>query len=379
MSEGGKNDYPAHSELIEGYVAGNRKGEPTLTPQAIDTNTRNNMDALCVPTSSKAAEPEVLATVSAQAVETLDDCAGTAYPSMPLEERFFGFHPCKLVEQVEDCVRDLLEDALDGLETSLFRECALAFDALQENAVTSEHEHAKRLLLQQGLMRLRDALFTAFYDQMDRLQVYLLRNVFHIPPGLRIPNVNTSEDLVENWEQALGIDPSSVQIDANAEDEHAVDQELVALRQSLRVARQRLQRLCRERSVLEGAFHRLEGALQSRLASTLIPTEPEDPSGDCDALAKQVVTIARAVSELEAVVRSCRDQFLGDRSSAASGGAPPSGTVPAAAGGSDVGAQGALVRPPLELERIFDAHTKATRVDSLDAVDALRRALHRSC
>ncbi|KAK4531400.1 hypothetical protein CCYA_CCYA08G2257 [Cyanidiococcus yangmingshanensis] len=296
-------------------------------------------------------------------------------PSMPLEERFFGFHPGVLVQEIEQSVRDLLEDALDGLEISLYRDCFLDPEFCKENANGGEQEEARRMLLQRGLMRLREALFAAFYGQMDRLEVYLLRNVFHIPFGLRIPGVNASENLDGDWEQELGVDASVLSLDATSDDEDAVDRELVELRRSLRATRQMQQRLQKERSALATCFRRLECDAHSRVAAVLAPEGPE--SARSGALAEQVAAVAGAVQQLEQIVNSCRDQL----SQASSTGDKV--RVPGV-GKTDFtelarrGPEEQRIRRPLELERIFESHVKDAQVESLDAIDALRRALHHS-
>jgi hypothetical protein len=295
---------------------------------------------------------------------------------MPLEERFFGFHPSVLVQEIEQSVRDLLEDALDGLEISLYRDCSLDPELCKENAVDGEGDEARRVLLQQGLMKLREELLAALYAQIDRLEVYLLRNIFHIPFGLRIPGVNAPESLDENWERELGVDPNIHNLDATSDDEDAVDRELVALRQSLRNARQAQQRIQKERVALAACFRRLERDAQSRVAAVLSSGEMGYTTNG--ALAEQVAAVAGAVQQLEHVVNSCKDQLAQVSLAGDSDGA----LTASKAGANEPDRRGPLpqrIRRPLELERIFEMHTKEVQVESLDAVKALHRALHRSC
>ncbi|XP_031567833.1 protein MIS12 homolog [Actinia tenebrosa] len=90
------------------------------------------------------------------------------------ETQFFGFTPKSFVDGVYNAINDYVSDCFKELEKLLSNEPTLTKDC------TAEQIHQKT-----------DQMLSKFYESMDvsfdRLEIFLMQNIFKIPPNVLLP------------------------------------------------------------------------------------------------------------------------------------------------------------------------------------------------
>ncbi|XP_071499034.1 protein MIS12 homolog [Diadema antillarum] len=124
------------------------------------------------------------------------------------ETQYFGFTPKSFIDGVYNALGDYLYDCVDAMD----------------KYIASEAEQGKHPVSAEAIRESSDRLLAylqfAFDKAFDRLETYLMKNIFHIPSHVTLP-----EDKVH------------LEITATESDEVKIDAELEELRESIRNAR----------------------------------------------------------------------------------------------------------------------------------------------
>lgn len=305
-------------------------------------------------------------------------------PPMPRETSFFGWHPVVLTQDVVNCVNDYIWDALEGLEASLEREFIVRGAAggedrqLGQGAEKEEEARQMRLheALQSGLETLRTRIQYLADVNLDRFEIYVLRNVLRIPKGLRgleqgggggggaadADGVDPDEEYRRS--EIGSVDPAEATY--TAEDEDEVDRELAELREELRGVRGEQRRLRRERGAIlrdtrsfEEMYAKLRGMALTATATHSAPGGGDDGARtrrQHEELREQFDTVTAEAVQLQRVMADCRQRL----------GAGYSALVAASDGG----------RWQLrEEEQAFAEHAAGVKFESMEDVHALNDLL----
>jgi len=90
------------------------------------------------------------------------------------ETSFFGIHPSCYTEDMRNCVEDYACNGMDALEKALTREPELSSDEMKK-------------LVCEGVDKLYDYMASRFQDPQDKFEAYMMRNIFHIPQDVILP------------------------------------------------------------------------------------------------------------------------------------------------------------------------------------------------
>ncbi|KAA0147847.1 hypothetical protein FNF29_07061 [Cafeteria roenbergensis] len=211
------------------------------------------------------------------------------------EARLLGFEPVSFVEDVYNCIDDYIADGMDSFERVLRSD-------LGESGL-SEDESAE---LHRGCDTLVDRLRSTFDENVDKFEVYVLKNIFRIPDGVVIDDVVAARQPEEGTLPVSGSRATAAQLEEARVDVEALQTRLMnarrtrrALLTAKRLCEKRLPRLREAGVALGNAAAALHGA-----GAAADPTAAEDSAA---AAVTAVVNRARRLDELcESLAKASR-------------------------------------------------------------------------
>mmetsp|Transcript_7118 Transcript_7118/g.24744 ORF Transcript_7118/g.24744 Transcript_7118/m.24744 type:complete len:277 (+) Transcript_7118:174-1004(+) len=126
-------------------------------------------------------------------------------------EKFFAFSPIRFVDDVYNCTSHYLKHGLDQMENVLLED--------QETRIYSDD-------IKKGVTSLHKKLFRSLDRNIDKFELYIIRNILKIPKHLDL----SSDNKEMNWTGESAAAGGSV------EDEQMLDEELRELRRKIHSA-----------------------------------------------------------------------------------------------------------------------------------------------
>lgn len=226
---------------------------------------------------------------------------------MTREESFFGFHPVAFSDEIVQCINDYLWDALEGLEASLMR---VTHSAGKENdgseQVTQGWSNGE--LLQKGMNQLKCRLQSSADVNLDRLEIYVLRNILRIPSGLQGVDDAIDGEAATESERVPIMTAEPRDTIYTEDDEAAVDDRLAALRNQLCDIRRAQGRLRRERGRIRSDTRAFRERLRTGISGILALEQEPGASAD-DAIMKPLKAALEDAHRLDRLVSECRMQL----------------------------------------------------------------------
>jgi len=106
--------------------------------------------------------------------------SNSTVPNYDRAKIFFGFHPASFIDDVYTESHGVVSDFLEQFEQFLLSEPRLQTPELQEH-------------IQKGLTNLEAFVTSEFDYYLDKFEIYLLRNVFSVPPEISLPDTRGSK------------------------------------------------------------------------------------------------------------------------------------------------------------------------------------------
>lgn len=206
----------------------------------------------------------------------------------PVECSFFGFCPTEFVDKVVDLCDDFGQGGVVALE-----------DKLKEEEPLTEHHG----MIKAAVDQLHHGLDRVFDTNIDKFEMYSVRNIFHVPQGAYAEWARQQRAAAEQDSRDLGGAEAQALPPPSDEQQEAVDRELGEARRALRGLKrqnahlaEQLTRQARLRRVLDADVEHIAQCLAQFEAQGLHPL---------DAAVERLLVQRRALETLRGQAQAC--------------------------------------------------------------------------